>query len=128
MAGAASGAALAARAPPPPSGGDGGAAAAPPRSSPTRRIASRRTTKYRSRTAGGLRAAARKATEKLWGEHQDAALSAAEAVQPVGVPIVIFAHKYDCFLQTYPEAEQQKVMCRTLRFFAHQAGAARDAA
>lgn len=69
-------------------------------------------------------AAARKATEKLWGGHQDAALSAAEAVQPVGVPIVIFAHKYDCFLQTYPEAEQQKVMCRTLRFFAHQAGAA----
>jgi len=76
-----------------------------------------------SAEGSALAAAARKASEKAWAEHPDAALSAAEPVQPVGVPIVIFAHKWDVFQQANPETEQQKVMCRTLRFFAHQAGA-----
>ena len=68
--------------------------------------------------------AVRERAEKLWTEHPDYSLSAAEPVQPIGVPIVVFAHKYDAFVQAYPEAEQQKVLFRTLRFFAHQAGAA----
>ena len=67
--------------------------------------------------------AARKAIEKQWGEHPDAQLDVPEPVQPAGVPIVIFAHKYDAFTEAYPEVEQQKVLCRTLRFYAHQAGA-----
>jgi len=41
----------------------------------------------------------------------------------VGLPVVIVAHKWDIFEQAYPENEQRKTMCRTLRFLAHKAGA-----
>jgi len=76
-----------------------------------------------SAEGSAIAATARKASEKVWAEHQDAQLETPEPVQPVGVPIVIFAHKYDAFTEAYPEVEQQKVMCRTLRFLAHNAGA-----
>lgn len=121
-----------------------------------------------SAEGSAIAATARKASEKVWAEHQDAQLETPEPVQPVGVPIVIFAHKCtltnpaatcslqqqaspttnaslrarrgrcanlpcischlalvadDAFTEAYPEVEQQKVMCRTLRFLAHNAGA-----
>ena len=77
----------------------------------------------KSPAGSAITEAARKATGALWADHDDAALSAVEAVDPVGVPVVVVAHKYDAFEQAYPEGEHRKTLCRTLRFFAHQAGA-----
>jgi len=75
-------------------------------------------------TAGSQVAAqARKAVEELWKGHEDFSVEAVEAVQPVGIPIVVLAHKYDAFEQAYTEGEHRKTLCRTLRFLAHQAGA-----
>ena len=76
-----------------------------------------------SAEGAAVAAKARKATEAVWAEHPDYAVTADEPVTPGGVPVVIFAHKYDVFQEAYPDSEMQKVMCRTLRFFAHQAGA-----
>ena len=68
-------------------------------------------------------AEARKASRQVWAEHPDADVAAIEAVQPVGIPIVILANKWDAFEEAYTEAEYRKCVCRTLRFFAHEAGA-----
>jgi dynein light intermediate chain 2 len=76
-----------------------------------------------SAEGSALAAQARKATVKLWAEHQDMDAAAIEQVSPLAVPVVVVGHKYDAFLQACPEVEQQKVLCRTLRFFAHHAGA-----
>ena len=70
-----------------------------------------------------IAADARRAVQALWADHPDFSVSAIESVQPVGIPIVILAHKYDAFEQAYTEGEHRKTLCRTLRFLAHQAGA-----
>lgn len=70
-----------------------------------------------------IAAAARKAIEETWKDHPDFSVSAVETVQPVGIPIVVLAHKYDAFEQAYTEGEHRKTLCRTLRFLSHQAGA-----
>jgi len=68
-------------------------------------------------------ASARKARDQLWSEHPDAGVEALEPVQPIGIPIVILANKWDAFEAAYVEGEYRKLVCRSLRFFAHQAGA-----
>ncbi len=67
--------------------------------------------------------AVRKARDQLWAEHPDAAVEAIEAVQPIGIPVVVLANKWDAFEAAYIEGEYRKLVCRSLRFFAHQAGA-----
>jgi GTPase SAR1 family protein len=78
-----------------------------------------------AKTAEGsaIAAAARKATGATWAEHPDADVAAIEAVAPIGVPVVVVAHKYDAFETAYTEGEHRKVLCRTLRYLSHQAGA-----
>jgi len=68
-------------------------------------------------------AAARKASEQLWSKNPDASIEALEPVQPIGIPVVVIANKWDAFETTYVEGEYRKLVCRSLRFFAHQAGA-----
>jgi dynein light intermediate chain 2 len=68
-------------------------------------------------------AAVRKASAQLWADHPDQDVAAVEQVLPLGVPVVIVANKWDAFEEAYVEAEYRKCVCRTLRFFAHQAGA-----
>jgi dynein light intermediate chain 2 len=74
-------------------------------------------------TGSKVAAQARKVIEEMWKDHPDFSVEAVEAVQPVGIPIVVLAHKYDAFEQAYTEGEHRKTLCRTLRFLAHQAGA-----
>jgi len=79
--------------------------------------------KQRGDKGSSTLAAARKARDQLWGEHPDAAIEAIEAVQPIGIPVVVLANKWDAFEAAYVEGEYRKLVCRSLRFFAHQAGA-----
>ena len=67
-------------------------------------------------------AAARKATAALWQEHPDCDVASVEQVSPVGIPLVVIANKWDVFEETHVEGEYRKLVCRALRFFAHQAG------
>jgi dynein light intermediate chain 2 len=68
-------------------------------------------------------ASVRKARDQLWAEHPDAAIEAIEAVRPIGIPVVVLVNKWDAFEAAYVEGEYRKLVCRSLRFFAHQAGA-----
>ena len=68
-------------------------------------------------------ASARDASTQLWTGHPDMTVEALEPVQLIGVPIVIIANKWDVFESAYDEGEYRKLVCRSLRFFAHQAGA-----
>ena len=52
-----------------------------------------------SAEGSALAAQARKATVKLWAEHQDMDAAAIEQVSPLAVPVVVVGHKYDAFLQ-----------------------------
>ena len=68
-------------------------------------------------------ASVRKSRDQLWAEHPDAAIEAIEAVRPIGIPVVVLVNKWDAFEAAYVEGEYRKLVCRSLRFFAHQAGA-----
>jgi dynein light intermediate chain 2 len=68
-------------------------------------------------------ASVRKSRDQLWAEHPDAAIGAIEAVGPIGIPVVVLVNKWDAFEAAYVEGEYRKLVCRSLRFFAHQAGA-----
>lgn len=87
------------------------------------RVEQMRTELAISAAGSAIAGAARQATEELWAEHADTGVEAVEAVNPVGVPVVVVAHKWDVFEQTYGETEYRKLVSRALRFLAHQAGA-----
>jgi len=53
-----------------------------------------------------------------WAEHPDA-----DSIVPIGVPVVVLAHKWDAFEAEFGEAEFKKLLTRTLRFHAHANGA-----
>lgn len=60
----------------------------------------------------------RKRLSDAWKEHADR-----DQVRPLGVPVVVLAHKWDAFEAAFGEAEYRKVLTRTLRYFSHLNGA-----
>ena len=46
-----------------------------------------------SATGAKIAADARRATEQLWADHPDSSVSSIDTIDPVGIPIVILAHK-----------------------------------
>jgi len=72
-----------------------------------------------SGAAGAERAAAiNERTRSLWEEHPDR-----DSVLPIGVPVVVLAHKWDAFEAEFGEAEYRKLLTRSLRYYAHANGA-----
>ncbi len=53
-----------------------------------------------------------------WVDHADA-----DAVRPIGLPVVVFAHKWDEFEASFGESELRKLATRALRHFCHMSGA-----
>lgn len=53
-----------------------------------------------------------------WTDHADRA-----EVRPIGIPVVVLAHKWDVFEAEYGQPKFTKVACKALRYFAHVNGA-----
>ncbi|KAL3933193.1 MAG: hypothetical protein SGPRY_000394 [Prymnesium sp.] len=72
-----------------------------------------------SGSAGAEKAAKiRELSLEMWREHPDES-----RVLPLGVPVVVLAHKWDAFEEEFGEAEYRKMLTRVLRYFAHANGA-----
>ncbi|KAL1504433.1 hypothetical protein AB1Y20_010839 [Prymnesium parvum] len=62
--------------------------------------------------------ALRERANEAWSDHPDR-----DDLRPLGIPVMVFAHKWDVFEEEYGEAEYRKVLTRALRYFAHTNGA-----
>lgn len=74
--------------------------------------------------------ALRRRTASVWHGHTEApslegaaAGRVGEQVRPLEAPIVILAHKWDCFEADFGSSDLRKLATRVLRFMAHQHGA-----
>ena len=57
-------------------------------------------------------------TTEVWRTHEDNG-----KVRPIGVTILIIAHKWDEFEAAFPESDYRKLACKALRYYAHMNGA-----
>lgn len=51
----------------------------------------------------------------VWEDHPDR-----DQVRPIGIPVLVIAHKGDAFDASFGEAEYRKLLSRTLRHFCHE--------
>jgi len=57
-------------------------------------------------------------TAEVWEGHADAA-----KVRPMGISLLVLAHKWDEFEAAFPESDSKKLVSKALRYFAHLNGA-----
>jgi hypothetical protein len=64
-----------------------------------------------------LQAMQQKSAE-VWEGHEDRG-----KVRPMGISLLILAHKWDEFEAAFPESDYKKLACKALRYYAHLNGA-----
>lgn len=91
--------------------------AAPPQA--VRQHVDKATTQLKSMASGKaeLQATIQRSAE-IWERHEDSG-----KVRPMGIAVLILAHKWDEFEAAFPESDYKKLACKALRYYAHLNGA-----